>query len=68
MSSNIIFVFVTNFIWNKEELPDQWMESIIVPIHKKGNKNDCSNYREIPLLSTSYTILSNSLLSKSVCV
>jgi hypothetical protein len=22
-------------IWNKEELPDQWKESIIVPVHKK---------------------------------
>jgi hypothetical protein len=41
-------------IWNKEELPDQWKESIIVPIHKKGNKTDCSNYRGISLLSTSY--------------
>jgi hypothetical protein len=27
-----------NSIWNKEEVPDQWKESIIVPIHKKGNK------------------------------
>jgi hypothetical protein len=24
-----------NSIWNKEELPDQWKESIIIPIHKK---------------------------------
>jgi hypothetical protein len=24
-----------NSIWNKEELPDQWKESIILPIHKK---------------------------------
>jgi hypothetical protein len=31
-------------IWNKEELPDQWKESIIVPVHKKGDKTDCSNY------------------------
>jgi hypothetical protein len=23
-------------IWNKEEMSDQWKESIIVPIHKKG--------------------------------
>jgi hypothetical protein len=27
-----------NFVWNKEELPDQWKESIIVPVHKKGDK------------------------------
>jgi hypothetical protein len=25
-------------IWNKEDLPDQWKESIIVPFHKKGDK------------------------------
>jgi hypothetical protein len=31
-------------IWNKEELPLQWKESIIVPIYKKRDKNDCNNY------------------------
>jgi hypothetical protein len=31
-------------IWNKEELPQQWKESITVPIHKKGDKTDCNNY------------------------
>jgi hypothetical protein len=46
-----------NSIWNKEELPDQWKESIIVPIHKKDDKTDCNNYRGISLLSTSYKIL-----------
>jgi hypothetical protein len=30
-------------IWNKEELHDQWKKSIVVPIHKKGDKTDCSN-------------------------
>jgi hypothetical protein len=38
-------------IWNKE-LPHQWTESIVVPIHKKGDKTECSNYRGISLLST----------------
>jgi hypothetical protein len=50
-------------IWNKEEFPDQWLESIIVPIHKKGDRTDYnSNYHEISLL-TSYKILLNILLS-----
>jgi hypothetical protein len=38
-----------NSIWNKEELPEQWKESIIVPIYKKIDKTDCSNYRGISL-------------------
>jgi len=25
-------------IWNKEELPEEWKESIIVPVYKKGIK------------------------------
>jgi hypothetical protein len=32
-----------NSVWNKEQLPDQWKGSIIVPIHKKGDKTDCNN-------------------------
>jgi hypothetical protein len=51
-------------IWNKEELPHQWKETIVVPIDKKGDKTDCSNYRGISLLSTSYKILSNILLPR----
>jgi hypothetical protein len=31
-------------IWTKEELPQQWKESNVVPIYKKGYKTDCSNY------------------------
>jgi hypothetical protein len=53
-------------IWNKEEFPHQWKESIVVPIHKKGDKTDCSIYRGISLLSTSYKILSNILLSRLI--
>ena len=45
-------------------MPEEWKESIIVPIHKKGDKTDCNNYRGISLLPTSYKILSNILLSR----
>jgi hypothetical protein len=47
-------------IWNKEELPDQWKESIIVPVHKNGDKTECSNYRRISVLSTLYKTVSTS--------
>jgi hypothetical protein len=53
-------------IWNKEELPEDWKESIIVPIYKKGGKTDCNNYRGLSLLPTTYKILSNILLSRLI--
>jgi len=46
-----------------EELPEEWKESLFVPTNKKGDKTDCSNYRGISLLSTTYNILSNIVLS-----
>ena len=51
-------------IWKKEKLPEEWKESIIVPIHKKVDKTDCNNYRGISLLPTTYKIFSNILLSR----
>jgi hypothetical protein len=53
-------------IWKKEDLPHQCKESIVVPIHKKGDETDYSNYRGISLLSSSYNMLSNILLSRLI--
>jgi hypothetical protein len=39
-----IYNLITS-IWHKEKLPDQWKESIIVPVHKKGDKTACNNYQ-----------------------
>ena len=50
-------------IGNKDELLEEWKESIIVPIYK-SNKTDCSDYRNISLLTTTYKILSNILVSR----
>jgi len=54
---------LTNSIWNKEELPQELKELITVPIYEKADKTDCSNYRGLSLLSTTYKILSSNLLS-----
>jgi sorting nexin-29 len=53
-------------IWNKEELPEEWKESVIVLIHTKGVKTECNNYTGISILRTSYKILSNILLSRLI--
>jgi hypothetical protein len=60
---SVIHKLITS-IWNKEQLPDQWNESIIVPVHKTGDKTGCNNYPGISLLSTSYEILKNILLDR----
>jgi hypothetical protein len=44
-------------IWKKEKLPEEWKESIMVPIHKKGDKTYCNSYRGMSLLTTTYKIL-----------
>ena len=31
-------------ICKKDKLSEEWKESIIVPINKKGDKRDCNNY------------------------
>ena len=47
-------------------MPGAWKESIIVSIHKKGDKTDCNNYRGISLFPTTYKSLSNILLSRLI--
>jgi len=49
---------------NKEELPEEWKESIIVPIYKKDDKTDCSSYTDVKRLLITYKILPNILLSR----
>jgi hypothetical protein len=51
-------------MWNKEELPGKWKESIIVQIYKMDAEADCSNYCGKSLLSTSYKVLSKILSSR----
>jgi hypothetical protein len=53
-----------NSIWNKEELPEQWQEFIIVSIYERSDTADSRNYRGITLLSTTCKVLSSILLSR----
>ena len=40
-----------NAVWERGEAPRDWKSGIIVPIHKKGSRLECTNYRGISLLS-----------------
>ncbi|KAL1452545.1 hypothetical protein WDU94_006766 [Cyamophila willieti] len=51
-------------VWRTEFLPQEWNEAVVVPLHKKGDKLECNNYRGISLLNTTYKILSKIILNR----
>ena len=38
-------------IWKTQQWPQDWKRSVFIPISKKGNAKECSNYRAIALIS-----------------
>ena len=38
-------------IWKTQQWPQNWKRSVFIPIPKKGNAKECSNYRTIALIS-----------------
>ena len=38
-------------VWKTQQWPQDWKRSVFVPIPKKGNAKECSNYRTIALIS-----------------
>jgi hypothetical protein len=51
-------------IWKTETFPEDWKLSIVTPIHKKGDKLKCENYRGISLLSAGYKIFTTLLKNR----
>ena len=37
-------------IWKTQQWPQDWKRSVFIPIPKKGNAKECSNYRTIVLI------------------
>ena len=38
-------------IWKPQQWPQDWKRSVFIPIPKKGNAQECSNYHTIALIS-----------------
>jgi hypothetical protein len=51
-------------IWEEERIPEEWKEIITVPIHKRGDRDRCENYRGTALGNAANKILSNIILGK----
>ena len=50
--------------WENGVWPSQWTKSIIVPLPKKGDLQDCSNYRTISLISHPSKVLLKIILNR----
>ena len=43
--------------WKTQQWPQDWKRSVFIPISKKGNAKECSNYRTIALISKSGKVM-----------
>ena len=44
-------------IWKTQQWPQDWKRSVFIPIPKKGNAKECSNYRTPALISHSSKVM-----------
>ena len=51
-------------IWKTQQWPQDWKRSIFIPISKKGNAKECSNYRTIALISHASKVMLNILQAR----
>ena len=46
-------------IWKTQQWPQDWKRSVFIPIAKKGNAKECTNYHTIALISQSRKVMLN---------
>ena len=46
-------------IWKTQQWPQDWERSVFIPIPKRGNAKECSNYHTIALISYASILASN---------
>ena len=51
-------------IWKVQQWPQDWKRSVFIPIPKKGNPKECSNYRTIALISHASKVMLKILLTR----
>ena len=44
-------------IWKTQQWPQGWKRSVFIPIPKKGNVKECSNYHTIALISHASNVM-----------
>ena len=54
-------------IWKTQQWPQDWKRSVFIPIPKKGNPKECSNYRTIALISHTSKAMLKILQASAIC-
>ena len=44
-------------IWKTQQWPQDWERSVFIPVPKKGNAKECSNYHTVALISHASNIM-----------
>ena len=44
-------------IWKSQKSPQDWKRAVFIPISKRGNAKECSNYHTFALISHTYTVV-----------
>ena len=52
-------------IWKTQQWPQDWKTSVFIPIPKKGNVKECSNYHTVALVSHASKVMFNAQNSPS---
>ena len=47
----VVLICICQQIWKTQQWPQDWKGSVFIPIPKKGNPKECSNYCTIALIS-----------------
>ena len=45
-----VLLSICQQIWKTPQWPQDWKRPVFIPIHKKGNAKECSNYHTIALI------------------
>ena len=51
-------------IWKTQQWPQDWKRSVFIPVPKKGNAKECSNYHTIVLISHASKVMLKILQSR----
>ena len=55
---------ICQHIWKTQQWPQDWKRSVFIPIPKKGNAKECSNYHTIALISHASKVMLKILQAK----